>query len=149
MLPCHWNTIVLGVALAVTTPLGAQVHKRTSVDAFRDATQHQLMGCQMAVTTVFRHIQVRRELEPLSRIEACIRNGKMQTERLFTVASRHVMGKPEAVRLLTDYYGAWLAVFEGVMPSSMVPGVDYQVRQGEGLRAMEDAWRRFEIALRP
>lgn len=77
----------------------------------------------------------------------CIRNGKMQIERLFLTASTHVMGKPDAARLLNEYYGAWLMVFEGIMPNSMAPGVDYQIRQGEGQRYMEDVWRRFEIAL--
>lgn len=142
-----WKAILLGAALAIASPLGAQVHKRTPVEIFRDATQYQLMGCQMAVMTVFRDVQAGIETRPLTRISSCIRNGKSQTERLFLTASKHVMGKPDAERLLAEYYGVWLTVFENVMPNSTVSRVDYQLRQGERQRYMNYVWEQLQIAL--
>lgn len=141
------NAIVVAFALGIAAPLSAQVAKRSPVEVFRDATQYQLMGCQLATTAAFRSAQAGQEKNPFSRIGICIINGKAQTEFLFRKAAAQVKDKPEALMLLNAYYESWLTTFYGIMPDSPHPGIDYQLRQGEGVRNTEEAWRRFLIKL--
>ena len=53
--------------------------------------------------------------------------------------------KPEASKLLKEYYILWLAALDSVAPDIGEREIDYENRKNDKERKLKEAWLRFEI----
>ncbi len=126
------------VTLSTLPLVCAAQEARNPAEVFRENTMNYLEQAKL----------VRRAYalaDDYSSIDEWLRTGKSNAKKLFQDAHAQLENNSEESRLLKEYYAAWLIAFEGISPDETELKVDYERRQREALRRMNEAWHRFEI----
>jgi len=79
------------------------------------------------------------------RVNECMESSRSLAKTLFPQALGTVSTKPEATKLLKEYYATWLTALNGVPPAIQERKTDYAQRQTLAEQKAEQAWNRFEI----
>lgn len=69
---------------------------------------------------------------------------KRETKALYQRAIKHLQKQPAAARLLTEYYVQWQATMESIDPKATESKMAYNLRMGDSIRKVSEAWYRFE-----
>ena len=70
---------------------------------------------------------------------------KDEIEVAFRLAKDSLAEQPKAADLLSEYYVTWLSAMDGMAVIDGESKMTYQMRFGESVRRLNDAWNRFQI----
>lgn len=118
---------------------------KTPIEKFRGQTQYQSLICDLEAKLAFGKVdlgEIKTVYEPIGK---CLNDGKLAVKTLFPKALASAAKKPSSVKLLKDYYAAWLTAFNSISPRADDRVVDYKSRQAIEESKVNAAWNRFEI----
>lgn len=136
---------VVFVGCITASVVYAEEDNRPPLEQFQGGTHFNLLNCQIAALTANAQIALGTLSEPYSTIGICVKEGKAAVKPLFPKAIAPFASKPEASKLLKEYYAQWLTAMDGIKPNIDEREVNYEARQKDGERKLNEAWHRFEI----
>lgn len=125
----------------------------TPIEEFRGRSLYLLSNCQVRSKHAILEAQIM-ELragrpgvlrEKPSAISICQKEARAELKKIFPKAAAMVSKKPTALKLLKDYYAAFLTALGGIDPEASELETDYEKRQGAAFRKGDEIWNRFEI----
>ncbi|CAG9932219.1 hypothetical protein [Candidatus Nitrotoga arctica] len=141
--------IALSIALllsVVTTGVHAEEEdKRSPLEKFQGGTHFHFFMCQLTARKAELDVKMGNLREPYTTVGACVKDGKSAVKALFPKAISPFASKPEASKLLKEYYVLWLTAMDSVKPDINEDDSEYEKRQKNNDRKLNEAWHRFEI----
>jgi hypothetical protein len=132
--------------LLLSFSMGAHAEKPASpLQAFKSQTDYQTLSCTITAKTALIKVELKEIDNAYTPINACIKDGKLETKKTFQKALQSISKKPQSVRLLKEYYSMWLTSFDAIVPQSNDRVIDYKQRMSELEVKVNAAWNNFEV----
>lgn len=136
---------VVFVGCITASVVHAEEDNRPPLEQFQGGTHFHLLMCQLETRLAIAKVRLGTLSEAYSTIGACVKEGKSAVKILFPKANVQFVAKPEASKLLKEYYVLWLSAMDSVKPDIDERETNYETRQKNGERKLNEAWHRFEI----
>lgn len=114
------------------------------VDVFREQSTYQIVNCQNVQKAMAIKPEVSYE-QAIFEMAKCVKYGKAEVRKTFPAALAAAAKKPDAAKLLKDYYAAWITAIDGIMPNGRELKIAYEQRQIASESKCGEIWNRFEI----
>ncbi len=113
-------------------------------ELFQSTAASQLFLCDLTTQTALLELKTKGE-NPFPKIDECSKKAQGEVKALFPKALATVKKSPAAVKLLKDYYGAWLTAIKGLAPLADERTINYERRKTEAKTKQEEIWNRFIV----
>ncbi|MDP1637538.1 MAG: hypothetical protein Q8K74_05065 [Candidatus Nitrotoga sp.] len=107
------------VSCITASVVHAEEDNRPPLEQFQGGTHFHLLMCQIETKLAIAKVKLGTLSEAYSTIGACVKKGKSAVKILFPKANVQFVAKPEASKLLKEYYVQWLTAMDGLSPISM------------------------------